>query len=287
MHAELRPGNAGPSAVSLGLARPPFPLPIRAASGRKNNNVHFFRWRPVAARRDGLAYAGGFGERVQTRRDVDAVAVQVVAVDDHVAHVHADAKFHRPFVPEVGVPVGQKALELGSAQDGLDGAGELGDDGIAGAAENAAVMLRDAAVDDAAARFQGGQGALLVRPHQPAEADGVGNQDRRQLPLDAAHRTAVLSARARLSPATSAAGNATRRMWALRCAMGAVRSRTRSAKNLCGAAERDYRPRMSHATPRADKLALQALTVRDRGRGGQPAFATACGRGAAGPTVAR
>ncbi len=64
----------------------------------------------------------------------------------------------------------------------------------------------DTAVNDSAARLQGVQDHLhLVGPHQLTETNNIGNDDRRQLSLDVAQRTAFSSSRSgRPSPPASA-----------------------------------------------------------------------------------
>src|SRR5207302_796457 len=49
----------------------------------------------LIVRRLGNADAAGLGQRFQPRRDVDAVAEDIIARDDDVADVDADAKLHR------------------------------------------------------------------------------------------------------------------------------------------------------------------------------------------------
>jgi hypothetical protein len=44
------------------------------------------------------ADAAGFGQALQAGRDVDAIAMNVLALNDHVAHINADAELER-FVP--------------------------------------------------------------------------------------------------------------------------------------------------------------------------------------------
>ncbi len=67
------------------------------------------------------------GDRLETGRDVDAVAVQIVAFDDDVADVDADAELQRLHLrPRIARPDG--LLALGGAEHRRDRAGELGDD---------------------------------------------------------------------------------------------------------------------------------------------------------------
>jgi hypothetical protein len=93
---------------------------------------------------------------------------------DHIADMHADAKTHLLFF-------GERFLHCDRALDGIDRTGEIGDDAVAGAAEDAPAIGRDAPVEDRAAGGQPAQGADLVLPHQPAVAFDIGREDRREL----------------------------------------------------------------------------------------------------------
>jgi hypothetical protein len=65
--------------------------------------------------------------------------------------------------------------------DGIDRTGEIRDDAVAGAAENAPAIGRDALVENGATGGQPTQGADLVLPHQPAVAFDISGKDRREL----------------------------------------------------------------------------------------------------------
>jgi hypothetical protein len=65
--------------------------------------------------------------------------------------------------------------------DGIDRAGEIGDDAVAGGVEDPAAMPGDQPVDDRAGRLQPSHRPRLVRAHQPAVAGDVGRENRREL----------------------------------------------------------------------------------------------------------
>ena len=67
----------------------------------------------------------GSASAFQPRRDVDAVAEDVVALDDDVADIDADAKLDAPVLGDVGVALGHAALHLDGAAHGIDHAGEF------------------------------------------------------------------------------------------------------------------------------------------------------------------
>src|SRR5262245_19409535 len=88
--------------------------------------------------------------------------------------MHPDAETHLLFW-------GERLLHCDRALDGVDRTGEVGDDAVAGAAEDASAIGRDALVEDGAAGGQSAQGADLVLTHQPAVAGDICGEDRREL----------------------------------------------------------------------------------------------------------
>ena len=74
----------------------------------------------------------------------------------------------------------QFPLNVGGAAHGLDGARELGDHAVAGAAENPAVVACDQLVDGLTARAEGADRRFLVDLHEPAIPDHIGAHDGRK-----------------------------------------------------------------------------------------------------------
>ena len=62
------------------------------------------------------------GQCLEPRGDVDAVAEDVVALDDDVAEIDADAKFDAPVRGEPAVPLGHRLLHRDGAAHGIDDA---------------------------------------------------------------------------------------------------------------------------------------------------------------------
>ena len=62
--------------------------------------------------RVGDEYSAGIGERFDPCRDVDAVAIKIVALDDHVAEVDADAQFDVVVRRDAGIPLGHSLLRI-------------------------------------------------------------------------------------------------------------------------------------------------------------------------------
>ena len=87
--------------------------------------------------------AARLGEPLQAGGDVDAVAEDVVALDDDVAEVDADAEFDARLVGRAAVAVGHAGLDLDGAAHRLDDAGELDQQAVAGALDDAAAVVGD------------------------------------------------------------------------------------------------------------------------------------------------
>src|SRR4029453_9015918 len=96
-----------------------------------------------------LAYAdpAGFGEAFEPCRNVDAIAVNIVAVDDDVAEVDAEAELDAMVRRHVRVASLHRVLDLDRALDGSDHAREFDQEAIASCLDDAAVVLGDLRVD--------------------------------------------------------------------------------------------------------------------------------------------
>ena len=127
------------------------------------------------------ANPAGLGERFEPGRDVDTVAKQILALDEDIADMHADAEAHWLTHGAGGVFFGDGILNCDRTLDGVDRTGEVGDDTVAGAAEDAPATGGDQLLQNYATGGQPTQGADLVLPHQPAVAFDIGRKDRREL----------------------------------------------------------------------------------------------------------
>src|SRR5207249_3239801 len=116
----------------------------------------------------------GLGETLQSRRDVDAVAENVVALGDDIAKVDADAELDAAVGIKPGIAVDHPALDLGGAAHRVDDAGEFGEEPIAGGLDDAPLMLADLRVDQLAAmRPEAVERLLFVRPDKARIADDI------------------------------------------------------------------------------------------------------------------
>ena len=137
----------------------------------------------VHPRRD--ANTAGIGQPFQPRRDIDAVAIDVVAVDDDIADIDADAEIDAAAGRNARIPVGHALLPFDRAAHRVDDAGEFDQQTVAGRLDDAAAMLGDLGVAQFAPDcFEPGERAFLVDAHEPRIARDIGRQDRRQFSLD-------------------------------------------------------------------------------------------------------
>src|SRR5260370_31463558 len=95
--------------------------------------------------------------------------------------MHADSQTHLLIRGPSGAVFRDRVLDRDRALDGVDGTGEIGDDAVAGAAEDPPAIGRDALVENGATSGQPAQGANLILTHQAAVAGDIGGGDRRQL----------------------------------------------------------------------------------------------------------
>ena len=116
----------------------------------------------------GDADAAWFGERFKPRGDVDAVAVEVVALHDHVAEIDADAQHDRRLGGALIRCVLRRALHRQGAVHGIDDACEFDDGAIADQLHDPAFVGGDRRVEDGFPMpLQGGERARFVGRHHP------------------------------------------------------------------------------------------------------------------------
>ena len=128
----------------------------------------------------GVAHSDAAGGRalLNARRDVHPVAVDVVALDDHVSEVDADAEHDPPAIGHVGVALGHAALDGNRAFHSVDDARELDQGAVAHQLDDAPPIRSDGRVDERGAmRLEPGQRTRFVGAHQPAIADDIRAQD--------------------------------------------------------------------------------------------------------------
>ena len=118
---------------------------------------------------------------LKPRGDIVAVAHQVaVALLNDVADVNPDAEFDSPVLRHARVALEEAVLDLDRAANRVDHAAKLDEASVASALDDAPMMRVDGGVDEIAAQPpQPRQRAILIRPREPAVADDIRNQNRR------------------------------------------------------------------------------------------------------------
>ena len=104
----------------------------------------------VIMHRTGDEHPAGLGQGFDPRGDVDAVAIDVVVLDDHVAEIDADAQLDAVVRRDTGVALGHRLLHLDRAAHRIDDAGELDQQAVAGGLDDAAMVLGDFRIDELA-----------------------------------------------------------------------------------------------------------------------------------------
>jgi len=134
--------------------------------------------------RSGDEHASCRTKLLQTGGHIDAISEQIPALDDDIAKVDADAKDHPAVSGKVGVAPLKGTLNGNGATHRLHRAGELDHDGIAGHAEDSALVLRHQIGDDFLVKREGPKRAFFIRRHQPAVSGYIGGEDNRKSPID-------------------------------------------------------------------------------------------------------
>ncbi|MFO0997764.1 MAG: hypothetical protein U1F33_13870 [Alphaproteobacteria bacterium] len=126
--------------------------------------------------------AARLSERFETSRDIDAITVNVAALDDHVADVDADAELDALTLRDICVPRGHPSLDLNGAGDGIDDARELDECAIAHQLDDPPAARCDRGVDEVpAVGLEALERADLVLAHEARVAHHIGSEDRGKL----------------------------------------------------------------------------------------------------------
>ncbi len=122
--------------------------------------------------------AARLGQLLQPCRDIDAIAIAIVAFDNHVAEIDPDAQVDATILGKTRIALSHSALHDRRALDCLDDASELCEQSVAHQLEDAALMLGNLRLDQLfAIRAQAFESPRLILFHEPAIADHIGGQD--------------------------------------------------------------------------------------------------------------
>ena len=83
----------------------------------------------------------GSASTLETRRDVDAIAEDIVVLDDHVAQIDADAELDPSRRRHIGIAQRHPALDFGGARHGVNDAAELDQHAVTGRLDDAPRFL--------------------------------------------------------------------------------------------------------------------------------------------------
>jgi hypothetical protein len=122
------------------------------------------------------------GKLLKPSGDVDALAVPVCSLNDHLAEINADAHVDALVLKKVGVSLGHSALNGDRAFDCVDDAPELGKKPVTHELEDCAPMRGYRRLYQLnPVRLKALKGSRLVQLHQTAVADDVSGEDRGEL----------------------------------------------------------------------------------------------------------
>ena len=124
------------------------------------------------------ADAAGICQLLDPGRDVDALAIAVLALDDDFAEIDADPDLDALIWRKGRVALGKSALQRDGAFDGIHHGAELGQHTVAHHLEDPAVMARDLGLEQIfPASFQPFMRAGFVGFHERRIGDNVGSQN--------------------------------------------------------------------------------------------------------------
>src|SRR5690349_12084026 len=92
----------------------------------------------------------GLRQSFETRRDIDAVAKNVLVINDDVADVQTDTELNTPFWRYLGIALSHLPLDVDSTTHGIDDTGKLDKDAVPRRLNDAPAVFRDLRIDDGA-----------------------------------------------------------------------------------------------------------------------------------------
>jgi hypothetical protein len=116
----------------------------------------------------------GFGYAFEPRGDVDPVAEDVIALDQDVAEMDADAPFHSALAGKICVPFRGEPLQCQGAFDRPNHRGKLDQHAVASRLDNPPATLGNEWIGGDPMFEQRPRRACFVEPHQPTVANHIG-----------------------------------------------------------------------------------------------------------------
>jgi hypothetical protein len=128
--------------------------------------------------------ASRHSDAFEPRCNIDAIAENIVVIDDDVSQMDADAELDPLGLGYLRVLVSHAALKFDRASRCIDGTGEFDQHTVASGLDDAAAMFGDCGVDKRFSEsLQLRQRAFLVGTNQAAITGDIRRQDSRQSPL--------------------------------------------------------------------------------------------------------
>jgi hypothetical protein len=124
------------------------------------------------------------GSSFQAGRDIDGIAEEIVALNDDVAEVDADAETHLLAYRSIRVLLGYGVLHRDSAFHGVHSTGEVSDEAVTRRVEDPTAMRGDQAIDNNPVDRERAECPDLIEPHQATVALDIRREDCRELSLD-------------------------------------------------------------------------------------------------------
>ena len=121
---------------------------------------------------------------LQPRRDIDSITEEIIALNQDVPDVDADAEPHLLIGLFLRILLGYGVLHRDSTLRGTHGAREIGDQTVTSRAENPTAMRGDEAIDDDPVGRERSKGTDLIPTHEGAVAGDIGGENRGELPFD-------------------------------------------------------------------------------------------------------
>ena len=124
------------------------------------------------------AYSAGLSHGLEAGRDIDAVTVQVVTVDDDVALIDTHSELDAQVLGDACVALPHRALDERGTANRVQHRCELGEKPVARGLDDAALALRNCRINKLfAVPLEAGQGARLVGFHLSAETSDIRDQN--------------------------------------------------------------------------------------------------------------
>jgi hypothetical protein len=129
------------------------------------------------------------GQFLQPCGDVDAITVDIIALNHDIAEVQPDPEFHAGRVRQLGVFMRQLVLDFDCALHRLNHGRKLDDDRIAPSIDDAPTMPCCEGRHDAAVGFQTIERAVFILLHEPGIVCNIRTHDSGQTALRPFHQS--------------------------------------------------------------------------------------------------